>query len=65
MPARKHAHDDVDIRAEFSRQQNAHDASLRKQGFDPNYIGCTEIEPVRCTCGKPIPLRVLSGYARR
>lgn len=42
-----------------------HDSQLRQRGYDPNYIGVTEVEPVCCRgCGKTIPWAVLAGYRR-
>jgi hypothetical protein len=50
--------------ARFKRAQLNHDEELRQRGFDPQYIGITEVKPVRCCgCGAPIPWAVLKGYA--
>jgi hypothetical protein len=61
---RKNAFDtDMEI-ARFKHQQLNHDEELRQQGYDPQYIGITEVKPVRCCgCGAPIPWAVLKGYA--
>jgi hypothetical protein len=64
MPQRKNVLNEDGERIRAQNALNAHDASLRAQGFDPQYIGITEVNPVKCCgCGAPIPWAVLKGYA--
>lgn len=42
-----------------------HKKALRDFGFDPDFIGVTEVEPVRCEaplCREPLPWRIVRGW---
>jgi hypothetical protein len=41
----------------------AHRESLRAAGYDPDYIGVTEVEPLCCPgCGKKLPWAFLNRF---
>lgn len=62
--ARKHALDTETVIEIACERLEAHDRELSRQGYDPQYIGVTEVKPVKCCgCGAPIPWAVLKGYA--
>jgi hypothetical protein len=49
--------------SEQLRLYNEHRREMAAQGYDPDFIGVTEVRQVRCECcGEPIPWRTLRGW---
>jgi hypothetical protein len=64
QPPRR-THDEVVISSRFDELAR-HNQALRDFGYDPEFIGVTEVKPVTCTgCGKAIPWAALRGWEGR